>query len=180
MRETRTFILVCFSILVCNVFGQVSIRFLIKDLCDDSLKTINWEIIDKLGNHKKADKDGYFCLEKNDDYFVSSFYRRGEYVRMLNFIYHVEGDRRLDSVITIPKIALFSESLISDELYINCNGPCNGICIDYYQNGQKRLEGNFSNGKPYGLLFFYAQNGALCKKEKYPKKAKCRKKQYAY
>jgi hypothetical protein len=70
-------------------------------------------------------------------------------------------NRKIDTIL-IPKI-LFS---IGNELhskrwsYLNCLKVCNGIESDYYVNGNKRLEGEFKNGKPIELKKF-RENGKL-------------------
>ena len=50
--------------------------------------------------------------------------------------------------------------------YLNCNKLCNGIETDLYSNGNKRLEGNFINGKPKEIKFF-RENGIIEKQEIY-------------
>jgi hypothetical protein len=42
-----------------------------------------------------------------------------------------------------------------------CGKKANGHCVDYYQNGNKRVEGNFRNGKSVGKVGFYDINGNL-------------------
>lgn len=71
-------------------------------------------------------------------------------------------NRKYKDTIVIPKI-LFS---FGDELhskrwsYLNCEKVCNGKETDFYENGNKRIEGKFKNGKPIELKE-YRENGKL-------------------
>jgi antitoxin component YwqK of YwqJK toxin-antitoxin module len=53
---------------------------------------------------------------------------------------------------------------------------CEGKQIDYYANGNKRIEGFFNKGKPIGELIFYKRDGSINYIEKYNKKGKFKKK----
>lgn len=43
--------------------------------------------------------------------------------------------------------------------WLCCGNPCEGLKIDYYENGQKMIEGKFKKGKPIGKLIFYDDSG---------------------
>jgi hypothetical protein len=45
--------------------------------------------------------------------------------------------------------------------FYKCDYPCNGIMVDYYKKGVKRLEGEFKNGIPVGQIKYYYPNGVL-------------------
>jgi antitoxin component YwqK of YwqJK toxin-antitoxin module len=36
---------------------------------------------------------------------------------------------------------------------------CDGLVVDYYPNGHKRIEGNFKNGYAVGKLTYYYSSG---------------------
>ena len=50
--------------------------------------------------------------------------------------------------------------------YYKCKELCRGHEIDYYKNGNKRLEGRFKKGWPR-VLKYYGKNGDLLKTEKF-------------
>jgi hypothetical protein len=58
--------------------------------------------------------------------------------------------------------------------WLCCGKPCNGYKADYYNNGQKLIEGKFKNGKPVGELKFYNQRGQLKYIEYYNKRGRKR------
>jgi len=60
--------------------------------------------------------------------------------------------------------------------YCCCNKKCEGQQVDYYANGNKRIEGFFKKGRPVGELNFYYPTGQLKLIEKYNKRGKLLKK----
>ena len=60
--------------------------------------------------------------------------------------------------------------------YCCCGEECEGKQVDYYANGNKRVEGFFNKGKPIGKLVFYKIDGSVNYIEKYNKKGKFKKK----
>lgn len=59
--------------------------------------------------------------------------------------------------------------------YCCCGEKCEGRGVDYYHNGQKRIEGRFRNGKPIGKVKYYTQDGVLKSIRFYNKKGSYRK-----
>jgi hypothetical protein len=53
-----------------------------------------------------------------------------------------------------------------------CKTKCEGYKVDYYNNGNKRIEGQFKRGKPTGELKFYNEKGQLKFIEYYDKRGK--------
>ncbi|MEZ4794321.1 MAG: hypothetical protein R2773_02410 [Flavobacteriaceae bacterium] len=45
--------------------------------------------------------------------------------------------------------------------YCCCGFDCEGENVDYYINGNKRIEGYFENGKPIGKLLMYYPDGSI-------------------
>lgn len=56
-----------------------------------------------------------------------------------------------------------------------CEEKCNGYQIDYYTNGNKRVEGYFKKGRPIGKLFFYYSDGVIMEKYIATRKGKIKK-----
>jgi len=67
-----------------------------------------------------------------------------------------------NDTISIPKILFASGNELHSKswTYLNCEKVCDGIETDFYSNGNKRLEGNFKNGKPIEIKAFRS-NGKL-------------------
>ena len=56
--------------------------------------------------------------------------------------------------------------------WICCDNRCDGNRIDYYKNGQKRVEGTFKKGKPVGMVKYYDNTGKVINVETYDKEGK--------
>jgi len=73
-----------------------------------------------------------------------------------------------NDTIKIPKTLFSGGSELHSErwAYLNCDKICNGLEIDFYSNGNKRIEGNFKNGKPIKISFF-RKEGTIEREEFY-------------
>ncbi len=47
------------------------------------------------------------------------------------------------------------------------NGRPHGLRTEWYENGQKKEEGNFINGEQQGIWTYYNKDGSLDGKEEY-------------
>jgi hypothetical protein len=56
--------------------------------------------------------------------------------------------------------------------WVYCDNRCDGIKIDYYKNGQKRVEGKFKKGKPVSYVRFYDPAGKVVNVEQFDKDGK--------
>ncbi|MBL0743720.1 toxin-antitoxin system YwqK family antitoxin [Chryseolinea lacunae] len=63
--------------------------------------------------------------------------------------------------------------------YCCCEKKCQGTQIDFYENGNKRIEGFFKEGIPIGQLKFYYPNGKLKMIKDYSKKGRLKNIKYA-
>lgn len=160
--------------MIANSYSQTYVRFLVKDCCIDTLiYKLNCEAF---GNKDiqglKPDSLGYFKLNKGESYFIGLFYTRGRsLLKIYSFNYKVKTDAQTDSIIPVYKIDEFTKNLMYDPLkYYNCLDECNGFLVDYYPDGNKRLEGKFMDGFPIGKLIFYNPDGSIQKVEKHKRK----------
>ncbi|QHI36040.1 hypothetical protein IMCC3317_13930 [Kordia antarctica] len=67
-----------------------------------------------------------------------------------------------NDTIRIPKILFAGGSELHSKrwTYLNCEKVCDGIETDFYENGNKRTEGTYENGKPIEIKE-YRKNGIL-------------------
>jgi hypothetical protein len=86
-----------------------------------------------------------------------------------------------NTIIHIDKFGIIKDTLKKVDIYYGftidkkpsfkgwfcCDQKCNGSKIDYYNNGNKRIEGSFKNGKAVGDLRYYDKSGKLERIEKY-------------
>lgn len=85
--------------------------------------------------------------------------------------YEFEKEGVYRDTIVMPKIRYMSTKELhnSEDYYFNCSKLCNGDEIDFYTNGNKRLEGKFKKGKPK-LITHFRQDGSKKRAELYNKK----------
>ena len=67
-----------------------------------------------------------------------------------------------NDTIRIPKILFASGNELHSKrwTYLNCEKVCDGKETDFYENGNKRTDGTYSNGKPIEIKE-YRKNGTL-------------------
>lgn len=168
----KFFITSFFVLITCLIFGQTKVIFYLKDECRDSLINIEWKVIES-GNEVTRDANSkYFILDFKKEYFVYTTYFRGNYMRLINFSFKVTEKDSIVRLVELPKLAKFftGNSLNFDERYFICEQICDGYCVDYYDNGNKRVEGCFVKGLPKKKLVYYNPDGTKEYIEKYSKK----------
>jgi len=128
--------------------GKMNLTFI--DVCSNKIITPEFDI-DSLPDLKNSR-------------IISYSVKRGEWIGQSSIIINLN---KKDTII-IPRILLSTGNELHTKRwgYLNCNKLCNGIETDFYSNGNKRLEGNFINGKPKEIKFF-RKNGIIEKQEIY-------------
>ncbi|KAB1154242.1 hypothetical protein F7018_14820 [Tenacibaculum aiptasiae] len=88
---------------------------------------------------------------------VTIFPKRGDLIGQYSTILKTNSD-----TIRIPKILFSFKSVLHSRKwnYLNCEKVCDGTETDFYSNGNKRLEGEFKNGRPIKINEF-RKNGKL-------------------
>jgi len=113
-------------------------------------------------------------------------------------VQHTTSIKTKNDTIRIPKILFAGGNELHSKrwTYLNCEKVCNGKETDFYENGNKRTEGIYKNGKPieikeyrksgilraqyfyenltlnYGRINFYDENGDLENYQIYENKKK--------
>jgi len=91
-------------------------------------------------------------LPKRGSYYLFTYFVKGDFVHNLEQGIVIKNSSNLVDTLLIPKLYLTtaSQSQSQDDFwgYINCDKLCNGLVTDYYENGNKRLTGDFVEGKP--------------------------------
>ncbi|WP_405604180.1 hypothetical protein [Polaribacter sp. Asnod1-A03] len=91
---------------------------------------------------------------------LTYFIKRGNLISQ-GFYSNRIKENSIDTII-IPKILFsFGNELHSKRWkYLNCEKTCEGLETDFYENGKKRIVGNFKEGKPIEIKE-YRENGTL-------------------
>jgi hypothetical protein len=167
------------AILIFNWSGLKSqtVQFELKIInpCDRTVKTFNSYRLKKDTVEFFPDYQTGICTLLPGDYQLS--YIMEDVNIDKNKIYHFRESGYYCDTLIKNKINKCMELTSRPSFfgYCCCDTICNGYNVDYYKNGEKRIEGNFINGKPVGKLIFYNKNGRISYVEKYSKKGKLRK-----
>ena len=144
-----------------NIFSQVEFDLYFFDECKNEIKKMEFELIDsksKVVELKKntIDSIGIYTLAttleiKNGDYGASI-------IETLN----IKEVGKYSDTINIPKLRFVTSNALHSSYwkYYKCSKICNGNEMDFYPNGNKRLEGKFKDGKP-SVIKEYNENGTL-------------------
>jgi hypothetical protein len=157
------FLLTCFFI-----SGQIKINYVFRDLCTDSITVLDYELFQpsNLKLYKSNGKE--LIIDSTGLYIFSvSLWRDTENIVCTGNIFFQQGKTYNDTII-IPK---FAEEIAAlgqqSRIFTYCKLRANGLITDYYENGNVRMKGSFSNGIPISDILFYNFDGKLVKQEIY-------------
>ena len=122
-------------------------------------KNLNLVFYSECSNQIVTPKYEIASIPESDNIKILTYHiERGEWICQNT----VTVDLRKNDTIRIPKILLgVGKELHSKRwTYLNCNQICQATETDHYANGNKRLEGNFKDGKPSDIKF-YRKNGVI-------------------
>lgn len=166
-KKINVFFIISFLIYY-SVYGQeIKFEVYIKDACADSINKLMFFNLKKDNiDYFPENNDGMVFLKEKGKYELTTIYSED------SVMYELNDYNNISDTILMPTIRQFIEPTSSPDFagYYCCGSECNGKQIDYYSNGNKRLEGTFENGKPIGKLKFYYSDGSLKRIDKYNKK----------
>jgi hypothetical protein len=168
---TLIFLLICSSI-----FGQVKFKLFGYDPCSKEVRRIESFGL-KMGDRSFNPTDTSSLLLDSGVYILSYVIEKID-SSQLGKKYYIKSIGVFGDTLRLLSISPCIEPTTSPNFsgYCCCNKKCEGRQIDYYQNGNKRIEGNFIDGKPVGRLIFYHLNGNVREVHKYSRKGRLRSK----
>ena len=159
-----------------SVFGQsVEFKLYLSSDCNDSIIQADYYEMQNINDSTeqyKSDSIG-MCILPDTGYYkiliVGSFAEHDRYIHINN---------RVNQSYTIKAFSInecYNPTTRPDFYgYCCCGEKCEGLKVDYYSNGKKRIEGKFKDGKPIGELKFYYPSGNLKRVENYNEKGEKR------
>ena len=161
------------------IFGQCKVSIKISDTCDDCNNLLSYEITLSDGIYNYSSPSGINILNKGFAHAWINVNRCDKY-KLLYFDFDVPDEEELYINITIPKLIIMSDfnginPNVDHRYYYWCKELANGGHVDYYENGNMRMDGVFDEGQPIGKLHSYLENGNINFIAKYSKKGKFRK-----
>lgn len=160
-----------------NSYGQSRLYLYGYNSCDSSVINISHFGLTKDGLAFSAvDSSGYVLLNEVGIYILdyvledidTSQLRRKYNIETRNGIYR-------DTLNLISIIPCLTPTSHPDFIgFCCCDEKCEGKQVDFYANGNKRIEGCFKEGVPWGDIKSYYPNGKLRRVDKY-RRGKLRK-----
>lgn len=166
-RYIRIFV---YTLLLCyftvNIYSQ-EVKFCLygEDSCTGKYeKLIFWSLHGFDSVYMPRDSTYTVELPDTGRYVISGYWLDREY--------HFKEYKSYSDTINIATIKhlISTTSPITFSGYYCCDTLCEGYNIDYYANGNKRIEGYFKNGEPYGDLIFYKPDGTEDYVKRYTRK----------
>ncbi len=147
---------------------EIKFELYLSDSCQDTIGKIPFYNLRKDGiDYYPKDNDGIIFLKDKGQYQLSTVY--SEDVK----IYDIKSYQNIVDTLKVPVINLCLEPATSYPNFVGyccCDEKCEGEQVEYYSNGNKRIEGYFEQGKPIGKLKIYYSDGSLKQIDKYSKK----------
>lgn len=143
-----------------------------KSRCNKKVKQLKYFGLTKEGEDFTPKDSSGFIILKPGKYKLSYVLDEID-TSELNKVYEIWNKEIVSDTINMISIIKYIDPPTTRPNFIGyycCNNKCDGNQIDYYANGNKRIEGCFSLGKPKGKLIFYYPSGSIRKIEKYNKK----------
>lgn len=157
----KRILIIFILIFTTNISAQVELDIYFFDECKKEIKKIEFELIapnSKLMEIKNntIDSIGIYILATKLDV------KNGNYGASIFETLNIKEFGKYSDTINVPKIRFVTPNALhsTEWNYYKCSKLCNGIETDFYPNGNKRLEGNFKNGKPSEIKEFN-RNGKL-------------------
>ncbi|HEU5292148.1 MAG TPA: hypothetical protein VFU05_15970 [Cyclobacteriaceae bacterium] len=159
-------------------FGQTRFELYSYDPCSKEVKAIKFFGLKKEGIALSRQDTSGILLLRDTGVYVLSYVIDDIDSTQLGKKYHIKSVKNFSDTLRLLSIKQCLEPISHPNFvgYCCCDEKCEGKQVDYYQNGFKRIEGNFKKGKPVGELIFYHPNGEISEVHKYNKKSKLVKK----
>ena len=165
---TKLIVLTIFlSATISSTAQEIRYELFVNNKCKDSIFKLNFFTLSKNGiNYHCDNEDGILVLKEKGKYLISTIYFDEE--RNIEF----KDYGFISDTINLKSVEKCYEPTSSPRFsgFCCCDSLCDGAKIDYYKNGNIRVQGTFKNGKAIGKVYYYHQNGKIRLIEKYNKK----------
>ena len=164
---------VLFFLMTLSVFGQeTTYNLMLKNQCNGKVERALLYELKKSGiEFVISDTIGTILLKETGKYRLSALMiaekievdiKKGKNVDTLQIVKIEEYVRTFSHSLNSKTQKSSKSSKPSNSIRYHCCGEtCEGNQIDYYNNGNKRIEGTFEKGLPKGKVTFYYPNGKV-------------------
>lgn len=122
--------------------GNENLNLVFYDVCSDNIIDPEFEV---------------FSMSKLNNDYITVYKEIDDWV-----LQYTTSIKTKNDTIRIPKILFAGGNELHSKrwTYLNCEKVCDGKETDFYENGNKRTEGTYKNGKPIEIKE-YRKNGTL-------------------
>ncbi|CAM3889005.1 hypothetical protein FLCU109888_06995 [Flavobacterium cucumis] len=166
MKNILNFLLIIF---INQIHSQIDVELYFFNECNNKIEKLNFELTN-LDNQKEFISSNFkTSVDTIGNYILSSHLIDGDFRISINTSLKINNSVKFIDTITIPKTRFVTSLELHSKYwnYYNCDILCNGKIIDYFSNGNKRLEGVFKNGKPLEIIYYSDKKGIIELKETY-------------
>ena len=166
MKNILNFLLIIF---INQIHSQIDVELYFFNECNNKIEKLNFELTN-LDNQKEYISSNFkTSVDTIGNYILSSHLIDGDFRISINTSLKINNSVKFIDTITIPKTRFVTSLELHSKYwnYYNCDILCNGKIIDYFSNGNKRLEGVFKNGKPLEIIYYSDKKGIIELKETY-------------
>ncbi len=173
MKSILIFLFVC--LIGFNPSDAQTIKFelYLFDQCTDTVGRVGFFTLMKGDStYYPKNNSGIVYLPETGNYRLSTIYSDD----LID--YHFTSLDSVVDTVNSAKVQLCLEPPTSHPDFIGyccCEAKCEGEQVEYYSNGNKRIEGCFKEGIPQGKLKIYYPSGELKQVDKYNKKGRLKK-----
>lgn len=146
----KTLLTITFSLLCLYAKSQTAVRLVYYDSCTQAIENLDFEAFQIGSDSVYNSKNSTVFLPKGKYIFTADKKMGDDNYGLIINVLTIQDSHEISDTITIPKILLVTDNILHSSYsgYYNCQSKCDGHETDYYENGKKRLEGDFINGTP--------------------------------
>ena len=163
-------ILTLFFILSYEINSQNKVNIIFYDNCTNSEVILDYTLFNMTSFKSYQSKKSEIKIDSVGRYLLWSQIVNQDYNDSFSTVIEISKLNEQFDSISIPRIRMRTGSELHSIYwkYINCDSICNGKEIDYYSNGNKRIEGVFEDGNPIQITDF-RENGTIESKDFFKK-----------
>ena len=130
--------------------AQIEVKYHFKSQCNSLIAqdSISFELQNLESNESYYSEDSKVKIPTLGKYELSVTIKNGKYERSYEEKIIIKESIIIIDTLTIPRILFETDNNSETDYskYFKCDKVCNGYEVDYFENGNKRLEGNFVEG----------------------------------
>ena len=163
-------LLLLFIIFSYEINSQNKVNIVFYDNCAGNIVALDYTLFDMNSWKSYQSNNSKIEIDSLGTFLLSSQIVSQDYNDSFSSVIEISDLAENVDTISIPRIRMRTGSELHSPYwkYVNCDKICDGKEIDYYSNGNKRIEGTFIKGDPIQMTD-YRINGTIETKEFFKK-----------